>query len=180
LSAPSLTIRSPEDTAYTLRIHLRHTGPAPVAFDGPGNSVSMTNLPGRWQYFQITVPTNALGWDVQLTNVTAGYPQMVVSRDMLPTALDTSVGWVPSYWYPQGVTNWLSALQWLSGDAWNGCGDERMLAMGMGNPLEAGTYYIGVQDANKVSSYTLQSRGIGLTNHTIRVHDLSFNGSANN
>src|SRR5450759_2545048 len=55
-----------------------------------------------------------------------------------------------------------------------------MLAMGMGNPLSAGTYYIGVQDPNNVSSYTLQSRGIGLTNYTIRVKDLSFNGSTNN
>jgi hypothetical protein len=55
-----------------------------------------------------------------------------------------------------------------------------MLAMGMGNPLQAGTYYIGVQDPNNASSYTLQSRGIGLTNYTIRVKDLGFNGSTTN
>jgi hypothetical protein len=55
-----------------------------------------------------------------------------------------------------------------------------MLAMGMGNPLQAGTYYIGVQDPNNASSYTLQSRGIGLTNYTIRVKDLGFTGSTTN
>jgi hypothetical protein len=55
-----------------------------------------------------------------------------------------------------------------------------MLAMGTGNPLQPGTYYIGVQDPNNVSSYTLQSRGIGLTNYTIPVQDLSINGSATN
>src|SRR5260370_37295523 len=55
-----------------------------------------------------------------------------------------------------------------------------MLAMGMASPLQAGTYYLGVQDPNDASSYALQSRGIGLTNHTIRVKDLSFNGSTNN
>jgi len=43
-----------------------------------------------------------------------------------------------------------------------------------------GTYYIGVQDPNNVSSYTLQSRGIGLTNYTIAVRNLNFNGSVTN
>ena len=50
----------------------------------------------------------------------------------------------------------------------------------MGNPLQPGTYYIGVQDPNNVSSYTLQSRGIGLANYTIAVQSLAFNGSATN
>ncbi len=50
----------------------------------------------------------------------------------------------------------------------------------MGNPLQAGTYYIGVQDPNNINSYTLQSRGIGLTNYTIPVRTLNFNGSATN
>ena len=44
----------------------------------------------------------------------------------------------------------------------------------MGNPLQPGTYYIGVQDPNNVSSYTLQSRGIGLANYTIAVQSLRF------
>jgi len=55
-----------------------------------------------------------------------------------------------------------------------------MLAMGMGNPLQAGTYYVGVQDPNNASSYTIQSRGIGLSNYTIGVRELAVSGSVTN
>jgi hypothetical protein len=123
-----------------------------------------------------------LGWDVRLLGVTNVSPQMVVSRDTLPTALNTSGSWPTRNYYddnPNTGTNWPSGNQWINSD-WTGCRTVPMLAMGMGNPLQAGTYYIGVQDPNNVSSYTLQSRGIGLTNYAIRVKDLSFSGSTTN
>jgi hypothetical protein len=158
----------------------------PMPLDGAGSSVTVTNQqPGQWGFFQITVPsdTNLLGWDIRLVGVTNGSPQMVVSRDTLPTALNTTFYYWPSPYYyqysPNIGTNWPSGNQWLNSD-WTGCGTVRMLEMGLGNPLQAGTYYIGVQDPNNVSSYTLQSRGIGLTNYTIAVKDLSFTGSATN
>ena len=49
--------------------------------------------------------------------------------------------------------------------------------MGMGNPLEPGTYYVGVNAGSGTTplSYTLVSRGIG-TNQTIPVLDLPFTG----
>jgi hypothetical protein len=113
---------------------------------------------------------------------------MVVSRDTLPTGLNTSGGWNTGPWpynIPAASSSWPSGVQWLNSGGWAdpySCSTPLMpmLAMGMGNPLQAGTYYIGVQDPNNASSYTLQSRGIGLTNYTIRVKDLSFNGSTNN
>src|SRR6266567_3101795 len=167
------------DASYVLQVHA--VPPTLVAFDG-GTSWVTNQAAGTWQYFQVNVPADALGWDIRLVGVTNGNPQMVVSRDTLPTGLNTSWGWVPNYYgpYPYGASNWLSGLQWEGGLPWNDCGGGPMLAMGMGNPLQAGTYYIGAQDPNNVSSYTLQSRGIGLTNYTIRVRDLSFNGSTNN
>jgi len=55
-----------------------------------------------------------------------------------------------------------------------------VIETGIGNPLEAGTYYLGVIDPTHASSYTLQSRGIGLTNYTLRVKDLDFTGSVTN
>ena len=153
----------------------------PAAFDGVGSSVMVTNeVPGKWRFFRVDVPNDALGWDVRLVDVTNGSPQMVVSRDTLPTSLSTSSGWPYSYWYPNQSTNWLSSLQWLVGVAWNGCGGSPMLASGIGNPLRTGTYYVGVLDQYNTNSYTLQSRGIGLTNYTIRVRDLAFNGSVTN
>jgi hypothetical protein len=53
--------------------------------------------------------------------------------------------------------------------------------MGVGNPVQPGTYYIGVYDGNNASSYTLMSRGMsapGTTNYSIPVKDLGFVDSA--
>ena len=122
---------------------------------------------------------------MRLVGVSNGNPRMVVSRDTLPTGLSTAGNWPDWPYQPYGSTNWPSGNQWASRSSWadpNASGSYvlPMLAMGMGNPLQAGTYYIGVQDPNNASSYTLQSRGIGLSNYTIRVKDLGFNGSTNN
>jgi hypothetical protein len=65
--------------------------------------------------------------------------------------------------------------------------DISTLAMGVGNPLQAGTYYIGVYDYSSTSSYTLVSRGIGFTNsytnsftnYSIPVYNLGFVDSTN-
>ena len=156
----------------------------PLPFNGAGSSVSVTNqVPGQWGFFQIVVPagdTNLLGWDLRLVGVTAGNPQMVVCRDTLPVNLNTSYGWVPSYWAPNDATGWASGLQWLAGSDWTGCGGGPLLAMGLGNPLQPGTYYVGVQDLNNTNSYTLQSRGIGVTNYAIKLKNLNFTGSVTN
>ena len=154
----------------------------PMSFNGSGSSVAAGNQPpGQWGFFQITVPSdpNLLGWDVRLVGVTQGNPQMVVCADTLPTSLSTSGGWVPNYWNPNASTNWPSGVQWLAGVDWTTCGGGPMLEMGMGNPLQPGTYYIGVQDPNNTNSYTLQSRGIG-TGYTIPVRSLNFTGAATN
>jgi large repetitive protein len=153
----------------------------PMPFDGAGSSVSVANQPpGQWGFFQVTVPSdpNLLGWDVRLVGVSNGNPQMVVSRDTLPTGLNTGGGWTGPYGVPGDSTNWPSGAQWLNQD-WTRCNITPMLAMGMGNPLQPGTYYIGVQDPNNTNSYTLQSRGIG-TGYTIAVRNLAFSGSATN
>ena len=178
----------PSDTSYILHVHLQITGPTPLAFDGPGNSLSMTNqAPGQWQYFQVEVPSdpNLLGWDVRLTNVVAGNPLMVVCRDLLPVSLGTGPWWAQAP--PWIYTEWPSTYQWQAGVDWTGDtynpdgtpADVSTLAMGVGNPLSPGTYFIGVYDANDTSSYTLVSRGIALSNYSIPVHSLGFVGSAN-
>ena len=112
---------------------------------------------------------------------------MAVCRDLLPTDLGGTWGWGPP-----GNTTWPSGAQWTPGTDWTGCPVDptgtryengRDLTAAMGNPLEPGTYYVGVRggqnptDPNPIS-YTLVSRGIG-TNYSIGFHDLAFtNGVA--
>jgi len=186
----TLSVQSyPNGTSYILQVHLQIIWPTCLAFDSPDNSVSVTNQPpGQWQFFevcpQVPADTNLLGWDVRLTNVTVGYPQMVVCRDIVPVNLGTGT---PPWWYgwePEYYTNWPSTYQWQGGMDWTGdyynpdgtYADISTLAMGVGNPLEAGTYFIGVYDPYYTSSYTLVSRGIG-TNYSIPVYNLDFVGT---
>jgi hypothetical protein len=159
--------------SYVLRV--RAVPPPVVAFDG-GTYVVTNQAAGAWQFFQIIVPadTNLLGWDIRLVGVTNGNPQFVICRDTLPSGLGTT-----PWWWVMNAMNWPSGDQWLSGPDWTG-GNGPMVEMGMGDPLQGGTYYIGVQDPNNMSSYTLQSRGIGLTNYSISVQPLNFTGSATN
>ena len=120
---------------------------APVVFNGAGNTAQVVNQPaGKWQYFVINVPTDAnlLGWDVRLTNVTSGSPTLSVCRDLLPPGNGQG-------WYPYYNSTWPSGYLWGAGPDWTGDyynADSidaygQLLEMGMGNPLQAGTYYVG-------------------------------------
>ncbi|MGA2557184.1 MAG: hypothetical protein ABSG04_13010, partial [Verrucomicrobiota bacterium] len=157
----------------------------PVNFDGAGSLVSVTNqTAGKYQYFSYTVPGNVAGWDLRLTNVTSGWPYLFLCRDALPVASGA-----PS-WNPATSTTWPSGYQWQAGWDWTGdyydpSGFEaygQILEMGMGNPLQAGTYYAGVVSFSGTSAltYSLMSRGIG-PGHTIPITALAFsNGVASN
>ena len=164
------------DASYTIRLHA--LGALPLAFDG--GAISITNQPANtWQYFLVTVPSEALGWDLRITNVTSGSPGLVVCRDQLPGDFGTTFG--------TGGPNWPSGGQWVAGVDWSGYYYDwnwadvqgRHLVISMGNPLEPGTYYIGVMDrgSSPSCSYTLVSRGIG-TNLSIPVADLAFTNGA--
>ena len=85
--------------------------PAPLPFDG--GVLSENDVPiNNWRYFLVTVPTNALGWDLRLVNVVAGNPQMVVSRDTLPDGIcSCHFPYAPynGWYYPNSSTTWPSA-----------------------------------------------------------------------
>src|SRR5207249_4073655 len=168
------------DASCTLKV--RAAQPALLPFDG--GSTNTTSQPDRtWGYFTINVPANALGWDIRLVNVSEGNPRLVVRRDLLPDGLGTSGSWGYSQ-NPWAYTGWASGDQWLGGIDWTGdnydsggnAAHVSMLAMGMGNPLEPGTYYVGVL-ADGQSSYTLQSRGIG-NGLALPITDLNFAGGS--
>ena len=167
------------DASYVVRVHA--IGPTPVAFDGAGNTATITNqAAGVWQYFIITVPSTPLGWDLRLTNVTytsGQAPQMYVCQGTAPSF--SPVGQV--YWANH---SWPSGDQWYTANDWTGYETDPngqsesgwVMAVGMGNPLQAGTYYVGVINNNtgtNLISYTLASRGIG-AGFTIPVTPLNF------
>lgn len=172
-----------EDAIYTLRV--RASGAPPIDFDG-GSGTITDHEPGTWRYFRVDVPTNALGWDIRLSDVTAGHPQLIVRRDQLPETVGTfgqNWGWGPFY-----NTNWPSGYQMAAGDdgtgrnlSSDGSTDEnqRILTMGIGNPLEPGTYFVGVfvDQAAAPATYTVSSSGIG-NDFSIPVIDLNFVGGA--
>ena len=150
-----------------------------------------------WQWFKFVVPNDPdlKGWDLRLKTA-AGNPQMVVRRDLLPDTLTTSTGCAAGSLYK--CSTWPSLAQWAAGALAGGGGLDwtgrryvsgttsdmnSYLIMGMGSPLEAGTYYVGVarqtgSTNTSPMSYTLESRGIGLAGSTypVRITELAFSG----
>ncbi len=166
-----------QDASYTLRI--KEIVPEPVAFDG--GTYQIVDRPVEFEsFFVIDVPPNALGWDLRLTNVISGSPQLLVSRGALPI-FNYSAGLTPS---PATATNWPIGARWVAGADWTertlspeGASESgRILAMGMGRPLEPGRYYVGVLGSGLGPvNCTLVSRGIG-PGFAIPVTDLDFAG----
>ena len=123
--------------------------PEPLVFDGGSVNVSGQS-PLEPRYFQVTVPENAaiLGWDVRLKNV-SGSPRVRIRRDQVP---DDGGG--ANFFDPSAMSSW------ATGQQWNGT---TSLVMGMGRPLQPGTYFISVYNTSSTqnTSYMLLSRGIG-------------------
>jgi large repetitive protein len=162
--------------AFTLT--LNDISAKPTGFDA--TSTTETNqIEGEWRYFRVTVPndTNLLGWSLELTNITGtAAPKITVRRDRLPPTANTvnaaSAGW------PSGA-GWIQDLdftgQMNSAGNLNASGQRFLAARGIGRPLEAGTYYVGVlvgaaqapAGVPKVATYTLVSRGIGTGYDTV-------------
>jgi len=163
--------------------------PTSVTFDG--GTLSFTDLaPGRFEFFRVDVPTGVIGWDVRVREVVGATPQLVDRRDHLPVDTNLSGNWPYGWgiWGPSETTTWTSGNQWPGGTDWSGRryavgapiyqGVPPRLVMGMGRPLEPGTYYVGVRnpDANNATGYTVESRGIG-TGLTCPVTNLAYAGS---
>jgi large repetitive protein len=184
--ASVISLPNPKPGVYSLLVQARPVGDPPpaatyalsfsaaapgvLAFDA-GRAVVAGQGTGTWRYFQVHVPTNALGWDLRLVDVTGGQPQLFVRRGQLP---DRTLGSDLS-----GETQWPVGAQWNLGADWLSDAYGRVLVAGMGNPLEPNRaaneyYYIGVYNSgDDPASYALQSQGIG-TAFSIGVQPLSF------
>lgn len=137
-----------------------------LAFNG-GNltvPVSTPQVANTWRYYRVTVPTNAVGWNLRLRDVTAGDPRMVIRQDQSPTSFS-----VPSS-LPLTQTTWPSLAQVAVGsdftndkDAANVDMTGRYFTAGMNAPLVPGTYIVGVSNPSGTNAmaYTIESQGIG-------------------
>lgn len=165
-------IYQPDEALGPFLLNTRTHNPDPVAFNG--GSITITGqTSGRWEYFQVVVPPDALGWDIRLEDVTQGLPKMVIERDSLADIFSS---------FPSGSSPTYARGEWQSGWRWavgtdmtnrtfapydpggsniNETG--RHAAMGLGSPLEPGTYYVGVSNQTDGDmTYTVRSRGIGI------------------
>jgi len=165
---------------YTMRIHAQLPLSAiPLAFDG--GSAVIPNHGDLWQVFSVSVPSNAVGWDLRLASVTAGAPRLVIRRDLQPTSLASSNVSFTSTTWPSGAqlapTNDWTGLDEADGRSVTG----RVFQVGMGNPLAPGVYYVGVTNLTPAipATYTLISRGIG-AGMSVPVNDLGFLGGGAN
>ena len=188
VQAASLSAGLYTNTTYTLEVAAQK--PRLTPFDG-GLVVITNQSSDTWEYFLVTVPADALGWDLRLTNITAGDPRLAVCRAVFPSDLTTHTV-SGGAWSPWAATNWPSGAQVGSGNDWTGWTQSSsgsnaigtVFMAAMGNPLEPGTYFVGVTSGTagtttNLMKYGLVSRGIG-TNGTIPVASLSYsNGVAN-
>jgi hypothetical protein len=76
------------NASYTLR--LNSSKAQIISFNG-GSSAVTNQSANTWRYFRVVVPTNVLGWDLRLVNVSTGLPRMVVCREALPSSLGTTI-----------------------------------------------------------------------------------------
>lgn len=165
------------NATYVLRVNVESIDD--LNFDR-GTRAVVSQPSSTWRFFKVEVPPAADGWDLRLTNVTSGTPRLVVRRDFLPNALTTA-----PWSQPHLKFNWPSSNSWVAGPDWTRRGldvngvneDNRILAVGMGRPLQPGSYYVGVNNSQGSSpmSYTIASRGIG-AGYAIPVIDLPFTG----
>jgi hypothetical protein len=161
---------------YTLRIHAEPS-PSSLCFDGC--DIAVNNQGTDWRVFAITVPANALGWDLRLLNVSNGAPRLVIRRDQPPTNYVSSGVAFSSTTWPSlaqlAPTNDWTFLNEADGTSNTG----RVFQVGMGNPLQPGTYYVGITNIDNLNpaTYTVQSRGIG-SGFSVPVQTLQFSGGS--
>lgn len=149
------------------------------------SGVTVVDQPAnQFRFFRIDVPAGIRGVDLRLTNITSGDPRIVVRRDRLPDGLNSHGASSSSGWSAAGDTAWPTTYQWAPGSDWTGLAQSptganesgRILAAGLGNPIEPGTYYLGVTGPSSATtplSYSLSLRFIGET-EAISIQPLAF------
>ncbi|QBG47147.1 hypothetical protein EGM51_06950 [Verrucomicrobia bacterium S94] len=172
--------------SYTLRVVT--VGASEIQIDGGGDA-GVVIPPNEWRYYHMDIPeqTNGqdiLGWELRVNSWSGQQPTMVIKRDELPDAIN-STSW--THWRSAG--SWTSGYQWSTSTAdWSGfyrSSDgsqnypEYLLSMAMGRPLEPGSYYIGFYNSSTstTSTYSFVSSAVG-NGMTYEPQPVAFNGGS--
>ena len=191
-----LYLTSPDAGYYTLSIteqsgtsegsyRLVIRGIEPAVADVDGFSDTVDNLPeGEWVYYEVEVPEDILGWEIRVTEWEEFRPWIVVRRDALPD--QTSGGGLNvanSFTWGSGNFVAIDSGDWTdrSVSADGGQANESyVLSLPMGQPLEAGTYYVGFQSRhiNTPTSFTWTSNAVGAedSGYHYETRPLAFDG----
>ena len=193
-----LNLIPPAPGRYTLSIESATGSPVPhsarltlttqeslplAAQDG---AVAMTNQPAQsWRFFQVDLPATAGGlppaaWDLKMTKVTSDALYMFVSRETFPAGFFSS----PWLEYASIRTSWPSNAQamadgYLTRRTHGLGGSAKQMHLGWGWPVAAGTYFVGVFNADALPhSYQLSSRLVGQAGSSVpkKVENLSWSG----
>jgi|GEM_PF-422376 len=157
-TAPSGTLNARILLPQTLTFH---DGNVPVT----GHTV------GTWRYFAVTVPSDAQGWDIRLTegedaDLGDGLePQLdfIIRKQSAPTENFFNLD------RPSSQTAWADGDQWEVTDDWTdfGTGQDGKHYTGAviprNAPLVPGLYYVGIRAHGSPVNYRMRSFGIGST-----------------
>ncbi|MCK4564370.1 MAG: hypothetical protein KAU94_06830, partial [Verrucomicrobia bacterium] len=111
-------------------------------------------------------------------------PYMLIRRDQLPEGTSST-----AYWYPWSRMEWLSGKQWANRNSdWSGYTydpggqdyPQPLISMGMGAPLEPGSYYIAFYNNSSTvtGNYSFASSAIG-SGMAYEPQPIDFNGGSN-
>ncbi len=181
LGAFELVTRAPQQSTLGFNGGTSAVG-SPTCDATTGQSV------GAVRYYQVTVPAGGLGWDVRLSNVTGTGVKMFVRRDLLPNLNGAGGGNNGSDHWDSGINFYIYGDYTGDSNPDGSSADGQRFTVGMNNPLEPGTYYIGVgvsyPPASGFICYSITSRAIGIGNdgggnpYAIQVQDVPFNGGS--
>ncbi|RKX41822.1 MAG: hypothetical protein DRP64_10840, partial [Verrucomicrobia bacterium] len=162
--------------------------PVEILMDGHTNATVQLE-PNSYDFYHVTIPAqtngqDVLGWELRMTSWTNERPYMLIRRDQLPEGISST-----AYWYPWNQTEWLSGKQWANHNSdWSGYTydpggqdyPQPLISMGMGAPLEPGSYYIAFYNNSSTltGSYSFASSAIG-TGMAYEPQPIDFNGGSN-
>ncbi|MCC5834747.1 MAG: PQQ-binding-like beta-propeller repeat protein [Opitutales bacterium] len=160
--------------------------PIPLSLDGTVSDQEIQT--GEWVFYEFVIPENLEfegeaieGWELRLNVPNGQVMNMVLQRGQMPTGTFNafgSIGRAESWSTSQrqnASSNWVGRVNKADGSR------EILHSYGMGQPLQAGTYYLAVANGNFAdpAEFNLHSRLIGSDGSGLyyEIKDLAFDDS---
>ena len=160
--------------------------PIPLSLDGTVSDQGIQT--GEWVFYELVIPEDLefsgeaiQGWELRLNVPEGDILSMVLRRGEMPDLLNDNFGTIgrqESWGTSQrslASSNWVGRVNTADG------GRETLMSFGMGQPLQAGTYYLAVANGNFAdpTEFNLHSRLIGSDGSGLdyEIKDLAFDDS---